>query len=68
MVKLKPITVDTRKAGYEDLYEYITEYANKNCKGKLAAAVLEMVRDHQQSKVDRKNIMIVQGDRIIGKV
>lgn len=67
-IKLKPVTVDFRKSGYEDLYDYIENYAEKNCNGKMASAILDIIRDHQQSKISRSDILVVQGDRIIAKV
>jgi hypothetical protein len=65
--KLKPVTIDMRKSGYEDLYQYVKSYAEANCNGKMASAILDIIRDHQQSNIVRPNIMVVQGDRIISK-
>jgi hypothetical protein len=57
-----------RKSGYEDLYEYVKSYAEANCNGKMASAILDIIRDHQQSNIARPSIMVVQGDRIISKI
>lgn len=66
-MKIKPVTIDMRKSGYEDLYEYVKQYSETHCRGKMASAILDIIRDHQQSKFDRSNIIVVQGDRIISK-
>lgn len=65
---IKPVTIDFRKSGYEDLYQYIKEYSDKHCHGKMAAGVLDIIRDHQQAGVSRSDIFVVQGNRIIAKV
>lgn len=43
----RPTTVDWRKNGTEGLFEYLAEYANKNCEGRLATALIEIVREHK---------------------
>lgn len=65
---IKPVTIDMRKSGYEDLFDYVKNYSQNNCGGKMASAILDIIRDHQQSNLDRSNILIVQGDRIISKI
>jgi len=56
-----------RKSGYEDLYEYVKQYSQDHCGGKMATAILNIIRDHQQSDIVRSNIFVIQGDRIISK-
>jgi hypothetical protein len=66
-MKLKPVTVDFRKSGYEDLYDYVEKYAEQNCNGRMASAILDIIRDHHQNNIPRSSIFVVQGDRIIAK-
>ena len=63
---IKPITIDLRKNGYEDLYDYVLQYANKNNRGKISSAVIDIIRDHEQKQME-KNIIVVQGDRVLAK-
>jgi metal-responsive CopG/Arc/MetJ family transcriptional regulator len=63
---IKPITIDLRKNGYEDLYNYVLEYAKKNNRGKISSAVIDIIRDHEQKQME-KNIIVVQGDRVLAK-
>lgn len=63
---IKPITIDLRKNGYEDLYEYVLQYATKNNRGKISSAVIDIIRDHEQKQME-KNIIVVQGDRVLAK-
>jgi metal-responsive CopG/Arc/MetJ family transcriptional regulator len=63
---IKPITIDLRKDGYEDLYDYVLEYAKKNNRGKVSSAVIDIIRDHEQKQME-KNIIVLQGDRVLAK-
>jgi metal-responsive CopG/Arc/MetJ family transcriptional regulator len=63
---IKPITIDLRKDGYEDLYNYVLEYAKKNNRGKISSAVIDIIRDHEQKQME-KNIIVLQGDRVLAK-
>jgi metal-responsive CopG/Arc/MetJ family transcriptional regulator len=63
---IKPITIDLRKDGYEDLYDYVLEYAKKNNRGKISSAVIDIIRDHEQKQME-KNIIVLQGDRVLAK-
>ncbi|MEN9389145.1 MAG: hypothetical protein RLY61_229 [Candidatus Parcubacteria bacterium] len=63
---IKPITIDLRKDGYEDLYNYVLEYAKKNNRGKVSSAVIDIIRDHEQKQME-KNIIVLQGDRVLAK-
>jgi metal-responsive CopG/Arc/MetJ family transcriptional regulator len=63
---IKPITIDLRKNGYDDLYDYVLQYAKKNNRGKISSAVIDIIRDHEQKQME-KNIIVVQGDRVLAK-
>jgi metal-responsive CopG/Arc/MetJ family transcriptional regulator len=63
---IKPITIDLRKDGYEDLYDYVLDYAKKNNRGKISSAVIDIIRDHEQKQME-KNIIVLQGDRVLAK-
>ena len=64
---IKPVTVDCRKSGYQDLYHYIQEYAKVHTKGRPAAAILDIIRDHQQNNINRSDILVVQSGRVLSR-
>lgn len=64
--KVRPITTDFRTGENEDLFCYIAKYAKEFTGGKLAPAIISIVRDHEQSKIDR-SMVIISGDKIISR-
>lgn len=64
--KVKPVTADFRTGDNEDLFCYLVKYAKEYNNGKLAPALMDIVRDHEQSKIDR-SMLIIQGDKVISR-
>ena len=47
---IKPVTIDFRKKGYQDLYAWITEESNQRNDGKLSATILDMLKELRQRR------------------
>lgn len=62
------ITIDFRKKGYEQLGGYVEEYAAKNTQGKLASAVLEIIKEHKASTTNNNEVLLVQNQQVVGKL
>ncbi len=62
------ITTDFRKKGYEDLARYVEEYATKYTQGKLASAVLEIIKEHKASSTNSNEVLLSQNGKIVGKL
>ncbi len=56
----KPITFDFRKVGCEEDWEYVLAFANKNCNGRLATALSQIVKEHKFANTEHK-VIISQG-------
>lgn len=54
-------TIDFRKNGCENLFEYVADYADKNCNGRLATAILEIIKEHKYNNTEHK-VVIMQGN------
>lgn len=61
---VKPVTVDFRTGGNEDLYEYVKQYAKTHTNGKLSRAIIDIVRDHKNDGMSR-SILMIQGNQVM---
>jgi len=64
---IRNATVDFRKSGCEDVFDYVVTYAEKNCNGKLATAILEIIKEHKYIHTDHK-VVIMQGNVKLGEL
>lgn len=62
------ITVDFRKKGYEHLAGYVEDYASKYTQGKLASAVLDIIKEHKASATNSSEVFLVQNQQVVGKL
>lgn len=59
--KERPVTVDLKKHGAEGLFEYIAERANRDFNGRLATAIIEIIKEHKYNGTSHK-VVVMQGN------
>ena len=64
--KIKPITTDFRTGSNEDLFVYVSEYAKNHTGGKLAPAIMSIIRDHKDKELQHQ-VLMVQGNTVLAR-
>lgn len=59
--KIRAITVDLKKHDCEGLFEYVAERANKDYNGRLATAIIELLKEHRYANTTHP-VVVMQGN------